>query len=125
MNKFNLTLSCFQAKKNLTKAIQDQAKAASKEAVKKVIEKPLKTEVKSGMEKQVVPDVKSQANMAAQAQVTEVMNRYSSDINKHAAIPIYGLSTLKSWMEANVKPTAVKEATDKGVNIQLNRANEL
>ena len=94
--------------------MEAQAKAASQAAVKKVISAPLKTEIKGGMEKQVVPDVKSEAMSAAKAQVTVVMNRYNSAINKHLAIPIYGLSTLKSWMESNVKPTAVKEATEKG-----------
>ena len=111
-----------KAKSNLTKAVQAQAKAASQAAVKNVISGPMKTQVKDGMEKKVVPDVKSQAMTAAKAQVTEVMNRYNSAINKHAAIPIYGISTLKSWMEKNVKPTAVKEATEKGGGLRRGRS---
>lgn len=101
----------------MTKAVKDQAKEACKTAVKNVITAPMKKEVKDGMEKEVVPDVKSQAKTADKAQTTEVMNRFMPKIHLHAAIPVEGLLTLKSWMEKkNVKPTAVKEATEKGRN---------
>ena len=71
--------------------------------------------MKAGFNVDVRPDVIKEAKNAAKAQVTVVINSKMADINKHVAIPVYGIATLKSWMEKSVEPVAIKEATKKGV----------
>ena len=94
------------------------AKVSATKAVKALISTPLTTKMRSGFNSEVRPDVLTSAKAAAKAQTTVVMNRYMPDINKHAAIPVYGLATLKSWMEDHVVPNAKKEATKKGIIIK-------
>lgn len=54
--------------------MKDGAKKASEDAVKTFIKEPLKAQIKSGMQSQVIPDIKSAATKAAQA---EVINQYN------------------------------------------------
>ena len=49
--------------------MKDGAKKASEDAVKTFIKEPLKVQIKSGMQSQVIPDIKSAATKAAQAEV--------------------------------------------------------
>lgn len=58
-----------QAKKNLTKVVKEAAAKASETAVKSLITPPLKSGIRSDTEKDVVPDVKSEAKRAANAEV--------------------------------------------------------
>ncbi|EDO42627.1 predicted protein [Nematostella vectensis] len=42
-----------------------------------------------------------------------VFNEWNARINEHAAIPVYGISSLKHWMMDNIKPEAVRKSTEK------------
>ena len=79
-----------------------------------MIKPPLKKEITKGFDKDIKPSALKQGKAAATAEVTQVFNEWSARINQHAAIPIYGISTLKSWMEHNIQPEAEKKAKEKG-----------
>ena len=82
--------------------------------MKALIRQPLKEEIQKGFDAKVRPEVVEEARKAAKAQTTVVFNRWQPKINKHLAIPVYGLATLKSWMQMNIMPQAVEEAKTKG-----------
>lgn len=79
-----------------------------------MIREPLTAKIKAGFNAGVRPDIIKEAKEAAKAEATVVINSKMADINNHVAIPVYGIATLKSWMEKNVEPVAIKEATKKG-----------
>lgn len=105
----------YNAKNKLTKAVKDGAKKASEDAVKTFIKEPLKAQIKSGMQSQVIPDIKSAATKAAQAETTVVFNDWYPRIEKHLEVPVEGIATLKNWMMKNVKPEAVQKSKEKAV----------
>ncbi|XP_028399717.1 uncharacterized protein LOC114523083 [Dendronephthya gigantea] len=104
-----------ELKRHLNSAVNSIAKKSGVNAVKKLISNPLQTKIKVGFEKEIIPEVKAEAKQAAKAETTVVINSYMPEINKHAAIPVYGIATLKHWMEKYVAPTAKKDATAKAV----------
>ncbi|EDO28777.1 predicted protein [Nematostella vectensis] len=104
-----------ELQKHLDSAVSSIAKKKATTAVRALIKPPMTSQLKSSFNKDVKPDIVTSAKEAARAQTTVVMNHYMSDINKHAAIPVYGLATLKTWMEHHVAPTAKKEATQKAL----------
>lgn len=102
--------------KHLQAAVGGLARDSASKAVKALICEPLTTKIKAGFNAEVRPDVIKEAKKAAKAEATAVINSKMADINKHAAIPVYGIVTLKSWMEKNVEPVAIKAATTKGTS---------
>lgn len=102
--------------KHLHTAVGGLAQDNAMKAVKALICEPLTTKIKASFNANVRPDVIKEAKEAAKAEATAVINSKMADINKHAAIPVYGIATLKSWMEKNVEPVAIKAATTKGAS---------
>lgn len=102
-----------EVSKHLQAAVGGVARDNASKAVKALICEPLTKKIKAGFNADVRPDVIKEAKKAAKAEATAVINRKMADINKHAAIPVYGIVTLKSWMEKNVEPVAIKAATTK------------
>lgn len=72
-----------------------------------------------GFDAEIRPMALEEGKKAAKAEVTAVFNEWAARINQHAAIPIYGVSTLKSWMEANIEPEAERRAEEKGALLKL------
>ena len=70
--------------------------------------------MKKSFNAEIRPSALDEGKKAAKAEVQEVFNEWASRINKHVAIPIYGLSTLKSWMITNIQPEAERRAKEKG-----------
>jgi len=99
--------------KHLQAAVSGLSQKEAATAVKAVIREPLTAKIKAGFNAGVRPDIIKEAKEAAKAEATVVINSKMADINNHVAIPVYGIATLKSWMEKNVEPVAIKEATKK------------